>query len=148
MPTAAIWGDADASELLDWLAVDKRHVVEAAATRHDGPTGSASSGALDGLALLDLPDFDSRELAHRVEAERVLELVDVFVWVTDPQKYADARLHDDFVSIISRHGAVTLAVLNQCDRLSEAGVKAVVSDLLRSSSPTAWARPRSCPPPR
>ena len=79
--------------------------------------------------LLDLPDFDSREVAHRVEAERILELVDVFVWVTDPQKYADARLHDDFVSILSRHGAVTLAVLNQSDRLSEAGVKAVVSDL-------------------
>ena len=59
----------------------------------------------------------------------MLELVDVFVWVTDPQKYADARLHDDFVSILSRHGAVTLAVLNQSDRLPEAGVKAVVSDL-------------------
>ena len=29
LPTAAIWGDADASELLDWLAVDTRHVVEA-----------------------------------------------------------------------------------------------------------------------
>ena len=129
LPTAAIWGDADASELLDWLAVDKRYVVEAAATRDDGPADSASSAALDGLVLLDLPDFDSRELAHRVEAERVLELVDVFVWVTDPQKYADARLHDDFVSILSRHGAVTLAVLNQCDRLSEAGVKAVVNDL-------------------
>ena len=129
LPTAAIWGDADASELLDWLAVDKRHVVEAAAARDDGVADRGSLGALDGLVLLDLPDFDSREVAHRVEAERVLELVDVFVWVTDPQKYADARLHDDFVSILSRHGAVTLAVLNQSDRLPEAGVKAVVSDL-------------------
>ena len=135
LPTAAIWGDADASELLDWLAVDTRHVVEATATSdvaaaEGGSTGSAgSAGALDGLVLLDLPDFDSREVAHRVEAERILELVDVFVWVTDPQKYADARLHDDFVSILSRHGAVTLAVLNQSDRLSQAGVKAVVSDL-------------------
>jgi hypothetical protein len=79
--------------------------------------------------LLDLPDFDSRELEHRREAERVLELVDVFVWVTDPQKYADARLHDDFVSLLSKHGAVTLAVLNQADRLSPKAVKAVVSDL-------------------
>ena len=135
LPTAAIWGDADASELLDWLAVDTRHVVEATATSdvaaaEGGSAGSAgSAGALDGLVLLDLPDFDSREVAHRVEAERILELVDVFVWVTDPQKYADARLHDDFVSILSRHGAVTLAVLNQSDRLSQAGVKAVVSDL-------------------
>ena len=28
----------------------------------------------------------------------MLELVDLFVWVTDPQKYADARLHDDYVA--------------------------------------------------
>ncbi len=28
LPTAAVWGDADASELLDWLGVDTRHVVE------------------------------------------------------------------------------------------------------------------------
>ena len=32
----------------------------------------------------------------------VLELVDVFVWVTDPQKYADARLHDDYVAAARR----------------------------------------------
>ena len=55
------------------------------------------------------------------EAERVLELVDVFVWVTDPQKYADARLHDEFVSLLSQHDAVTLAVLNQSDRLTRRG---------------------------
>ena len=53
--------------------------------------------ALDGLVLLDLPDFDSCEVAHRVEAERVLELCDVFVWVADPEKYADALLHDQYV---------------------------------------------------
>jgi GTP-binding protein EngB required for normal cell division len=134
LPTAAVWGDADASELLDWLAVDTRHVVDATTPDDAAVQGSSGGargavGALDGLVLLDLPDFDSREVAHRVEAERILGLVDVFVWVTDPQKYADARLHDDFVSILSRHGAVTLAVLNQSDRLSEAGVKAVASDL-------------------
>ena len=138
LPTAAVWGDADASELLDWLGVATRHVVEeheaadGAADEPDDETARGALGAfgsLDGLVLLDLPDFDSREVAHRVEAERILELVDVFVWVTDPQKYADARLHDDFVAILSNHGAVTLAVLNQSDRLSPAGVKAVVSDL-------------------
>ncbi|HET8988571.1 MAG TPA: GTPase [Humibacillus sp.] len=138
LPTAAVWGDTDATELLDWLGVATRHVVDddvargrAADTKGAGAAAGArgSLGSLDGLVLLDLPDFDSREVAHRVEAERILELVDVFVWVTDPQKYADARLHDDFVAILSRHGAVTLAVLNQADRLPPAGVKAVVSDL-------------------
>jgi GTP-binding protein EngB required for normal cell division len=121
-PTAAVFGSSDAGPLLDWLEVDARHVVA-------DTTDEEVAGALDGLVLLDLPDFDSRVLSHRVEAERILELVDIFVWVTDPQKYADARLHDEFVSILSHHGAVTLAVLNQSDRLTPEGVEACSSDL-------------------
>lgn len=121
-PTAAVFGSSDAGPLLDWLKVDTRHVVE--------ETGDEEvAGSLDGLVLLDLPDFDSRELSHRHEAERILELVDVFVWVTDPQKYADARLHDEFVSVLSHHGAVTLAVLNQSDLLPPADVEVCAADL-------------------
>ncbi len=126
-PSAAVWGDADASELLDWLGVPTRHVVGEVGGTTDGP----GLGSLDGLVLLDLPDFDSREVAHRREAERVLELVDVFVWVTDPQKYADARLHDEFVALLSHHDAVTLAVLNQADLLAPDSAAAVSSDLAR-----------------
>ncbi|KRC85264.1 ABC transporter [Terrabacter sp. Root85] len=128
-PTAGLWGDADASELLEWLGVASRHVVESSAGAGDRPVQVA--GSLDGLVLLDLPDFDSRELEHRREAERVLELVDVFVWVTDPQKYADARLHDEFVSLLSHHDAVTLGVLNQADRLTAEGVKVLTQDLTK-----------------
>ena len=128
-PTAGLWGDADASELLEWLGVASRHVVESSAGAGDRPVQVA--GSLDGLVLLDLPDFDSRELEHRREAERVLELVDVFVWVTDPQKYADARLHDEFVSLLSHHDAVTLGVLNQADRLTAEGVTVLTQDLTK-----------------
>ncbi len=138
-PTAAVWGDSDASELLDWLRIDARHGVEiggGADTRTE-PEGEEARdqqvavGSLDGLVLLDLPDFDSRELEHRREAERVLELVDVFVWVTDPQKYADAKLHDEFVSLMSHHDAVTLGVLNQSDRLPEDAMQTISEDLTR-----------------
>ncbi|CAN7446385.1 50S ribosome-binding GTPase [Terrabacter sp. LjRoot27] len=128
-PTAGLWGDADASELLDWLGVAARHVVNTPADAGEGSVQVA--GSLDGLVLLDLPDFDSRELEHRREAERVLELVDVFVWVTDPQKYADARLHDEFVSLMSHHDAVTLGVLNQSDRLTGESVKTLTQDLAK-----------------
>ena len=139
-PTAAVWGDDDASELLDWLGVQARHVVETAGGQQavgggarpgSGWRQDAGVGSLDGLVLLDLPDFDSRVVEHRREAERVLELVDVFVWVTDPQKYADARLHDEFVSLLSQHDAVTLAVLNQADRLSSDGVATITGDLTK-----------------
>jgi hypothetical protein len=86
---------------------------------------------LDGLVLLDLPDFDSRVVAHREESERVLELVDVFVWVTDPQKYADARLHDDYLRVLSTHDAVTVVVLNQSDRLTGEATGQIRGDLAR-----------------
>ncbi|MFW5471973.1 YfjP family GTPase [Knoellia sp. CPCC 206450] len=124
-PTAAVWGDEPAGPLLDWLDVATRHHVAGDATV------SGTVGSLDGLVLLDLPDFDSRETAHRAEAERVLDLVDVFVWVTDPQKYADARLHDDYVAALATHDAVTVVVLNQVDRLHEDDVDRCVADLKR-----------------
>lgn len=119
-PTAAVWGDEPAGSLLDWLGVGRRHVVPA-----------AEVGDLGGLVLVDLPDFDSRERSHREEARRVLELVDVFVWVTDPQKYADAVLHDEYVSVLREYGAVTLVVLNQLDRLPAGGAEPVERDLAR-----------------
>ncbi|WP_068266645.1 GTPase [Janibacter limosus] len=118
-PTAAVWGSESAGELLDWLSVGTRHEVDATDT------------TLDGLVLVDLPDFDSRESANREEATRVLELVDVFVWVTDPQKYADAVLHDDYVAVLREYGAVTVVVLNQVDRLPAGGQQQIAEDLVR-----------------
>ena len=122
-PTAAIWGTEPAGELLTWLGVGARHFVS--------EEDLAAAGSLDGLVLLDLPDFDSRETANRAEAERVLALADVFVWVTDPQKYADARLHDDYVHRLAAHEAVMIAVLNHADRLSESDRKRCLTDLSR-----------------
>jgi GTP-binding protein EngB required for normal cell division len=129
-PTAAIWGESDASELLDWLRVDARHRVDPGEDGGGEVTGGLND-KLHGLVLLDLPDFDSRELSHRREAERILELVDMFVWVTDPQKYADARLHDEFIALMAHHDAVTLAVLNQTDRLDVGAVKVLKKDFAK-----------------
>lgn len=119
-PTAAVWGSADAGPLLDWLGVAARHQVA---------TGDRYADLLDGLVLLDLPDFDSRVPEHRREADRVLARVDVFVWVTDPQKYADALLHDEYVRVPGARRARTLAVLNQTDRLAPDDARACAEDL-------------------
>lgn len=119
---AAVWGEEESSELLDWLGVANRHHV----------TMSEANAGLDGLVLVDLPDIDSRELRHRVEADRILERADVFVWVADPQKYADARLHDDYLQPLRHHDAVMLVVLNQVDRIrEEGGVEQISADLRR-----------------
>ena len=122
-PTAAVWGSDPATALLDWLKVGTRHLVD------DSPAGAGLE--LDGLVLLDLPDFDSLEETHRLEVDRLLDLVDVFIWVTDPQKYADARLHEEYVARLSAHDAVTLVVLNQADRLTFEMVAACHKDLVR-----------------
>ena len=62
----------------------------------------------------------------------MLALCDVFVWVTDPQKYADALLHDEYVQQLAGHSAVMLVVLNQVDRLVSGGaVEACREDLVR-----------------
>ena len=112
--TAAIWGEG-ADPLLEWLGIERRHRVQ--------------DESLEGLILLDLPDHDSTEHSHRVEVDRLVELVDVFIWVVDPQKYADAVLHDLYLRPLARHAAVTLVVLNQADRLTEADRDRCLRDL-------------------
>jgi energy-coupling factor transporter ATP-binding protein EcfA2 len=108
---------ADAAGLLSWLDV-RRHAVV------DDP-------ALDGLVLLDLPDHDSTEAAHRQEVDRLVKVVDVFVWVVDPQKYADAALHHGYLRRFAGHADVTVVVLNQVDTLAAEHRNAALDDLGR-----------------
>ena len=114
---AAAWGETSSEALLDWLNVPRRH--------------RATDPELDGLVLLDLPDHDSTEAAHRLEVDRLSQLVDVFVWVLDPQKYADAALHEGYLRPLATHAAVTLVVLNQIDRLAEEERRRCVTDVGR-----------------
>ena len=118
-PLAAVWNPHGASALLDWLQVSDRRIMD----RPFAPGQELS------LILLDLPDFDSVALEHRAIAERLAGQVDVLVWVVDPQKYADAVIHRDFIAPLATHASVTTAVLNQVDRLPEADVGQVVDSL-------------------
>jgi energy-coupling factor transporter ATP-binding protein EcfA2 len=124
---ACVWGPLeDANKLLDWVGVLPRHrfIRESALDGDD-------EAALRGLVLLDLPDFDSIEQAHRLEVDRLLGLVDLIVWVVDPQKYADRSLHAGYLRQFGRHRDVTVVVLNQADRLRPDDATAVVKDLRR-----------------
>jgi len=128
---ACVWGHARAGELLDWLCVPPSRRFSPA-----GVTGAEASDRgvdelLRGLVLLDLPDFDSVEETHRVEVDRILTLVDLMVWVLDPQKYADRVVHKQYLSQFSRHRDVTVVVLNQSDLLGPADVEHCLDDLRR-----------------
>jgi GTP-binding protein EngB required for normal cell division len=113
---AAVWGDG-ADPLLDWLEIPRRH--------RRAPNG------LDGLVLLDLPDFDSVETAHRLEVDRIVGLADLVAWVVEPQKYADAALHDHYLRRLASHGEAMAVVLNQADLLSPRDVDAWRADVTR-----------------
>jgi putative protein kinase ArgK-like GTPase of G3E family len=114
--SAAVWGDG-AGPLLDWLEVPRRHQV--------------ASDGLHGLVLLDLPDFDSIEAAHRLEVDRVLELADLVVWIVDPQKYADASLHEQYLRPLAGYRDTMLVVLNQADLLDADALAACRADIGR-----------------
>ena len=116
---AASWGSADPEPLLDWLQIPRRHQV------------SGDDPAMDGLILIDLPDHDSTATAHRAEVDRLVQLVDMFIWVVDPQKYADAALHDGYLKPMASHAEVMLVVLNQVDRLTDAQARDTMADLRR-----------------
>ncbi len=124
---AVVWGDEDAGPLLDWLDVTHRYQVD---TSPAADAGSPDTPVLDGLVLLDLPDHDSTAVEHRIEVDRLVELVDVLVWVTDPQKYADAALHLGYIQPLANHAGILRFVLNQVDRLDDGGL-AVANDFAR-----------------
>ena len=112
------WDPDGAGDLLDWLQVRERTVLEA-------PLDPRAMK----LLLLDLPDFDSIDRGNREIAERLAGQVDALVWVVDPQKYADEVLHAQFIAPHAKHSAVTLIVLNQIDLLPAAQLPQVVDSL-------------------
>ncbi len=119
-----MWGSLGAGPLLDWLGIgaERRFTRESQLDAED-------QADLRGLVLLDLPDFDSRATEHRIEADRLLALVDLVVWVTDPQKYADQVIHERYLRAFRKHKDVTVVVLNQADRLGTVDSERCVADL-------------------
>ncbi|MCW2894157.1 MAG: putative transporter, partial [Actinomycetia bacterium] len=85
---ACVWGIQGAAPLLDWLGVQRRHRYARASVLDSGESD------LDGLILLDLPDHDSVVTASMAAVDRLSKLADMVVWVLDPQKYADAAVHN------------------------------------------------------
>lgn len=135
---SCVWGLDGAGPLLDWLDVDKQHRY-ARASALDQERGDAG---MQGLVLIDLPDHDSIQAVHRAEVDRFVTIADLLVWVVDPQKYADAALHRNYIVPFARHTGVTLIVLNQVDRLAPHEIDDCVADLRRLLEAEGLADPR------
>ncbi|PWV57587.1 GTPase [Nocardiopsis sp. L17-MgMaSL7] len=133
---ACVWGHEGADALLSWLGVPTRY-------RHSR-TGvlDTNNSELTGLVLLDLPDHDSVRSMHTAEADRLIGSVDLLVWVLDPQKYADAAVHHRYLAKMAGHGAVTVAVLNQVDRVAPDELEELLTDLRRLLETESGVHPR------
>ncbi len=116
-PTAAVAesGGSMFSGYLDHLGIAERHHAN-----------------IESLCLIDLPDTDSVELSHRYRVDSILPLVDVVVWVTDPEKYHDARLHHDYLNPLAAYSDQFVFVLNQIDRVSPRQAEDLIADLARA----------------
>ena len=114
---AVLPAGCEPKELLGWLGVRTR---------------VCAPGDLPGdTAIIDLPDIDSVEASHAQVAGRLATRVDALVVVVNPQKYADARLHDEWLERLrTSHASVTVA-LTHIDTLGVAERTSIVSDLRR-----------------
>ncbi|HEX5087906.1 MAG TPA: GTPase [Nocardioides sp.] len=131
--TACVWGSEGAQELLEWLGIPPRHQ-----TTRDSMLDAASLVArprtdhdMDGVVLLDLPDHDSTEVAHHLEVDRIVKLADLLVWVLDPQKYADAAIHDRYLAPLASHADITVVVLNHIDTVPADRRTSMLEDVRR-----------------
>ncbi|MFV0135937.1 YfjP family GTPase [Streptomyces sp. HMX87] len=122
-PIACSWSDGAAS-LLDRLGIPGR--LRRRPVQHPD-----ADSQLRGLVLVDLPDHDSAAVQHREQVDRILALVDAVIWVVDPEKYADAVLHERYLRPMAGHAEVTFVVLNQIDRLPGEAAEQVLDDLRR-----------------
>ncbi|HET7703003.1 MAG TPA: dynamin family protein [Candidatus Limnocylindrales bacterium] len=125
-PIAWVPGGASAAlrPLLDWLGADPGVVPE------PGDEGTEPAAPAR-LAILDLPDLDSIELEHRRRVDAILPRVDAVIWVTDPEKYHDALLHDEILRRWLPRLGRQLLVLNKADRLSAEDGERLRGDLDR-----------------
>jgi hypothetical protein len=68
------------------------------------------------ILLSDLPDFDSLMGEHREYVLSFLEHLDVLIWVTSPEKYADGRFYQ-FLQMVPKASQNFYFVLNKADLL-------------------------------
>ena len=122
---ACVWGMQGVAPLLDWLNVQRRHRYARASVLDSGESD------LDGLVLLDLPDHDSVVTASMAAVDRLSKLADMVIWVLDPQKYADAAVHNRYLIPLAGHASVFTVVLNQIDTLPPEQIRDCEQDLRR-----------------
>lgn len=118
---------AELAPLLEWLGIDR-------VVGHSQPD-------LDGVAIVDLPDFDSVLTENRAVVDELLPRVDALAWVLDPEKYDDERFHA-YLRARAVHSARMWFVLNKVDRVPAGSRAALEADVVRRLAEAGIDRPR------
>lgn len=116
----------DADPLLDFLGVDPQRRI----ARESALTGNEET-ALSGLVMLDLPDHDSINPENAALVDRLLPMIDLLIWVLDPQKYADNVLHEKYLQELTDRHEAMLVVVNQIDTVPDTGMDEIRTDVER-----------------
>ena len=129
-------------EPIAWVAEDRREEL--------GPlmgwlgvrqVAGHSDASLSAVAVLDLPDIDSVQTAHRSRVDELLPRIDAVAWVVDPEKYDDERLHA-YLRSLAGHASRMRFVLNKADRLTDAQRDDLAGDLRRRLAGAGIESPR------
>lgn len=119
---ACAWGEG-AEPMLDFLGVDEdRRIRKGSLLTDEEPE-------FEGLVLLDLPDHDSIRVSHSVQVTQLMPVVDLLIWVLDPQKYADQALHAGYLQGLARRKDSMIVVLNQIDTVPFDQRERIVDDV-------------------
>lgn len=113
--------------LLSWLGVER--------------IAGHSEEALSGVAILDLPDFDSIRIENRAVVDALLPRIDALAWVVDPEKYDDERLHG-YLRRLAAHAPRMWFILNKLDRLSPDALADLRADLAKRLGEAGIEAPR------
>ncbi|MEO8273361.1 MAG: GTPase domain-containing protein, partial [Chloroflexota bacterium] len=115
-----------------WVAADAVHEVQPLLERLGIDRARTHARAdLRSVVIVDLPDVDSLEAGHRATVAAVLPKIDVVAWVVDPEKYADAVLHDEFLREWMARLDRQVVILNKVDRLDTEARRRVATDIRR-----------------
>jgi len=94
------------------------------------------------LCLIDLPDNDSVDVEHRHRVASLLPLVDMVIWVTDPEKYRDGTLHLGSITPLVDYQRQFVFVLNQIDRIDQVDFLGVAGDFAEGLREDGVVEPR------
>ena len=99
--------------------------------RLDARRAAARTTPLEGWCCSTCPTTTRPRSSHHLEVDRLVELADLLVWVLDPQKYADAAIHDRYLAPLAGHRDVMVVVLNHIDTVPESRRDAMLADVRR-----------------